>query len=211
MHAWFSPCSWGMGADCSSWIWPWPLWVESITLSRAQRSRTEQRAAGPCGWWEWSRSHLCCPADCWLWWGSCSPPFPTRNAGSLQKCSCPHPFQRGRNSMNPVHPCCQAPPPPQFSSVQSLSHFQLFVTLWTAACQASLSITNSQSPPKLMSIKSVMPSNHLILCHPLLLPSIFPSIRVLFQWVNSSQQVAKVLEFQLQHQSFQWTPRLDLL
>ena len=50
---------------------------------------------------------------------------------------------------------------------------------WTAACQASLSITNSRSPPKLMSIESVMPSNHLILCHPLLLmPSIFPSIRV---------------------------------
>ena len=66
-----------------------------------------------------------------------------------------------------------------FSSVQSLSHVQLFVTPWTAACQASLSITNSQSLLKLMSIESVMPSNHLILCHPLLLPpSIFPSIRV---------------------------------
>ena len=52
------------------------------------------------------------------------------------------------------------------------------MTPWTAARQASLSITNSQSPPKLMSIESVMPSNHLILCHPLLLPSIFPSIRV---------------------------------
>ena len=67
----------------------------------------------------------------------------------------------------------------QFSSVQSLSHVQLFVTPWTTACQASLSITNSQSLPKLMSIESVMPSNHLILCHPLLLlPSISPSIRV---------------------------------
>ena len=67
----------------------------------------------------------------------------------------------------------------QFSSVQLLSHVQLFVTLWTAACQASLSITNSRSLLKLMSTKSVMPSNHLILCHPLLLlPSIFPSIRV---------------------------------
>ena len=65
------------------------------------------------------------------------------------------------------------------SSVQSLSHVQLFVTPWTTACQASLSITNSRSPPKPMSIESVMPSNHLILCHPLLLlPSIFPSIRV---------------------------------
>ena len=66
-----------------------------------------------------------------------------------------------------------------FSSVQSLSCVRLFATPWTAACQASLSITNYQSPPKPMSIESVMPSNHLILCHPfLLLPSIFPSMRV---------------------------------
>ena len=65
------------------------------------------------------------------------------------------------------------------SAVQSLSHVQLFATPWTAARQASLSITNSQSLLKLMSIESVMPSNHLILCRPLLLPpSIFPSIRV---------------------------------
>ena len=64
-------------------------------------------------------------------------------------------------------------------SVQSLSHVQLFVTPWTAACQASLSITKSQSLPRLMSIESVMTSNHLILCcHLLLLLSIFPSIRV---------------------------------
>ena len=68
---------------------------------------------------------------------------------------------------------------PQFSSVQSLSHVQLFVTPWTAACQASLSITNSRRLPKLMSTESVMPSSHLILCCPLLLlPPIFPSIRV---------------------------------
>ena len=67
----------------------------------------------------------------------------------------------------------------QFSSIQSLSHVQLFATPWTAACQASLSITNSWSLLKLMSIESVMPSNYLILCCPLLLlPSIFPSIRV---------------------------------
>ena len=68
---------------------------------------------------------------------------------------------------------------PQVSSVQSLSCVQLFATLWTAAPQASLSITNSRNPPQPMSIESVMPSNHLILCHPLLLPpSIFPRIRV---------------------------------
>ena len=65
------------------------------------------------------------------------------------------------------------------SSVQSLSHVQLFATLWTAAHQASLSITNSLSLFKLMSIESVVPSNYLILFHPLLFPpSIFPSIRV---------------------------------
>ena len=70
------------------------------------------------------------------------------------------------------------------SSVQSLSRVWLFATPWTAAHQASLSITNSQSLFKLMSMESVMPSNHLILCHPLLLlPSIFPSIRVFSWWV----------------------------
>ena len=69
--------------------------------------------------------------------------------------------------------------PHSLQSVQSLSRVWLFETPWTAACQASLSITNSQSPPKPMSIESVMPSNHLILCRPLLLLlSIFPSIGV---------------------------------
>ena len=80
----------------------------------------------------------------------------------------------------------------QFSSVQSLSHVQLFVTPWTAACQASLSITNSRNLLKLMFIESVMPPNHFILCRPLLLlPSIFPSIRVFsnesvlcIRWLN---------------------------
>ena len=69
----------------------------------------------------------------------------------------------------------------RLSSVQLLSHVQFFATPWTAACQASLSITNSQSLLKLMSITLVIPSNHLILCCPLLLlPSVFPSIRVFF-------------------------------
>ena len=67
----------------------------------------------------------------------------------------------------------------KFSSVQSLNHVRLFASPLTTTCQASLSITNSWSSPKSMSIESVMPSHHLILCHPLLLlPSIFPSIRV---------------------------------
>ena len=80
----------------------------------------------------------------------------------------------------------------QFSSVQSLSHVRLFATPWIAAHPASLSITNSQSSLKLMSIQSVMPSSHLILYHPLLLlPSIFPNIRVFsnesalrMRWLN---------------------------
>jgi len=103
----------------------------------------------------------------------------------------------------------------QFSSVQSLSRVQLFVILWIAARQASLSITNSRSSPKLMSIKSVMPSNHLILCRPLLLLTpIPPSIRVfsnesILDYMNT--EVAKVLESQPQHQPFQWTPNTGLL
>ena len=90
-----------------------------------------------------------------------------------------------------------------FSSVQSLSRVRLFATPWTAASQASLSITNSWSLLKLMSIESVMPSNHLILCRPLLFPpSIFPSIRV-FSSV-SSNQVATL--FQLLELSFSISP-----
>ena len=94
----------------------------------------------------------------------------------------------------------------QFSSVQLFSCVWLFETPWTAA---SLSINNTQSLLKLMSIESVMLSNHLILCCPLLLP---PSIfQGLFQWVSSSLQVTKLLEFQLQNQSFQWIFRTDFL
>ena len=72
--------------------------------------------------------------------------------------------------------------------VQSLSHFQLFMTTWTAALQASLSFTISQSLLKLTSIESVMVSNHLILCCPLLLPSIFPRIRVFSNELKKSGQ-----------------------
>ena len=99
----------------------------------------------------------------------------------------------------------------KISSVQLLSCVRFFASPWIAARQASLSITNSRSLLKLMSIKSVMPSSHLILCRPLLLLSPIPPSISLFQWVNSSPEVAKVLEFQLQHRSFQWTPRTDLL
>ena len=96
----------------------------------------------------------------------------------------------------------------QFSSLQSLSHVWLFATPLTAAFQASLSITNSQSLPKHVHWvgDAIQPSQ--FCCPLLLLPSIFPH-QGLFKWVSSSHQVAKVLEFQLQHQSFQWTPRTD--
>ena len=98
----------------------------------------------------------------------------------------------------------------QFSSVQSLSRVWLSVTPWTAARQATLSITNSWSLVKLMSIESVIPSNNLILCHPLLPPPFFPSIRVFSNksvpyirwpnyWVSAS---ASVLPINIQH----WFP-----
>ena len=94
--------------------------------------------------------------------------------------------------------------------VQLLSRVWLFATPWTPACQASSSTTNSRSLLKLKSIESVMPSNQLILCCPVfLLPSIFSSVRVFS--TNSSQQVAKVLELQLQRQSFQWIFRVYFL
>ena len=103
---------------------------------------------------------------------------------------------------------------PQFSSIQSLSHVRLFVTPWSAAHQASLSITNSRSLLKLTSIESVMPSSHLILCLPLLLPpSIFPSIRVFsnesvlhIRWpkywsfsfsINPSNEYSRLISFRM--------------
>ena len=85
------------------------------------------------------------------------------------------------------------------SSVHSVNCVQLFATPWTASCQASLSITSSQSLLKLMSIELVVPSNHLILCCPLLPPAIFPSIRV---FSNELAPCIRWPELQLQHQSF---------
>ena len=94
-----------------------------------------------------------------------------------------------------------------FSTVQSQSRVWLFVTPGTTARQASLSITNSRGLPKLMSIVSVMPSNYLILCRPLLLlPPIFPSIRVFSNESAFCIRWPKYWEFQLQYQSLQWTP-----
>ena len=107
----------------------------------------------------------------------------------------------------------------QFSTVQSLSHVRLFATPWIAARQASLSITNSQSLLKLMSIELVMPSSHLILCRSLLLlPPISPSIRVfpmsqLFAWDGQSIGVsgsASVLPMNTQDWSLGWTGWISL-
>ena len=106
----------------------------------------------------------------------------------MQMCEAFHIFQGGWSYGGPTGSSCQERSCPEgghcrccylFSSVQSLSCVQLFETPWTAACLVSLSITNSWSLLKLKSTESLMPSNQLILCHPLLLlPSIFPSIRV---------------------------------
>ena len=93
--------------------------------------------------------------------------------------------------------------------VRSLSCVWLFATPWTAACQASLSFTISWSLHKLMSIESVMLSNHFILCCPLVL-SVFPRIS-LSQRVSSSHQVGKILKLHLQHQFFLWILRVDFL
>ena len=96
--------------------------------------------------------------------------------------------------------------------ITSVAQSCLFVTPWTAALQASLSITNSQSLLKLMSIELVMPSNHLILCRPLLLlPSIFPSIRVFSNESVLCIRWPKVLELHLEHQSFQRIFRTNFL
>ena len=112
-----------------------------------------------------------------------------------------------------LYPCFLLP----FRGIKLSVQFSCWVmfdsaTLWTAAHQASLSITNTCSPPIPMCIESVMPSNHL---NPLSPPSP-PALNLsqhqgLFKWLNSSHQVAKLLEFQLQHQSFQWTPRTNFL
>ena len=100
----------------------------------------------------------------------------------------------------------------QIRSDQSLSHVRLFSTPWIAARQASLSITNFWSSLRLMSIESVMPSNYLILSSPSPPAFNLSQHQGLFQWVNSSHEVAKVLEFQkLQHHSLQRNPRAAVL
>ena len=95
-------------------------------------------------------------------------------------------------------------------SVQLLSHVWFFATPWTAERQASLSITNSRSPPKPMSTESEMTQSSHSLSFPSPHALNLSQHQGLFQWVSSLHQVAKLLEFQLRHQSFQWTPRTNL-
>ena len=98
----------------------------------------------------------------------------------------------------------------QFTSVQSFSHVWLFATLWTAACQGSLFFTKSWSLWKLMPIELVLPSNHLILCHPL--SSCLQSCPVTGSFLMSQFFTSvKVLKVQFQHWSFQWIVRIDFL
>ena len=108
--------------------------------------------------------------------------------------------------------CLFVPVSLSIAVVQSFSRVQLFATSWTAAQQASLSFTISRSLFKLTPIELVMLSNYPVLCHPLLpLPSVLPSIRVFSNESTICHQVAKVLEFQLQHQSLQGIFRTDFL
>ena len=113
-----------------------------------------------------------------------------------------------------------------FSSIQLLSRIQLFVTPWITGCQGSLCITNSQSSLKIMSIESVMPSNHLILCCPLLPPSVFPSIMVfssesvlLISWpkywsfsfsISPSNENSGLISFRLDWFHLGWTDWISL-
>ena len=134
------------------------------------------------------------------------PPCPSPTPGVYPN-SCPlsqwcHPTIS--SSVSPFSSCPQA-----FLASESVPISWLFATPWTAAHQASLSINNSQTLLKLVSIDSVMPTNHLILCCPLLLlPSIFPSIRV---FSDESVFPTRWPKFQLQRHSFQWTFRTDFL
>ena len=114
--------------------------------------------------------------------------------------------------IKPRSPELQADSSPAEASVQASSVARSCTTLCDSMDCSRPSLTNSCSLLKLMSIELVVPSNHLILCCPLILPhSIFPSIRKDFKWVSSLNQVAKGLEFQLQHQCFQWIFRTDFL
>ena len=141
-----------------------------------------------------------------------------KGAGGTTSFDAPHTFERLLvcvhalfHNLNPFSLGFCIPALGIFVVDQLLSHFWLFLNLWTAACQASLSFTISQSLLKLAFSESVMLSNHLLLCCPLfLLPSILWASE-LFQWVSSSHQVTEVLELPLQHQFFQWIFRTDFL
>ena len=162
-------------------------WISSVqfnclVVSDTLRPHGLQQARLPCSSPTPGAYSNSCPSSRWchpaisssvVLFSSCLQSFPASGSFPMSRL-----FASGSQSIG-ASASASVLPMNQFSSVQSLSHIWLFATPWTAARQASLSITNSRSLFKLMSIESVMPSNHLILCHPLpLLPSIFLSIRV---------------------------------
>ena len=151
--------------------------------------------------WEDSTCHGAIKPVHHSYWSPCpESPWSTRQATAMRR---PHTTMKRSFHLPQLEKSSHAVRK-TLSSVQLLSHVRLFVTLWTAACQDSLSITNSRSLLKLMFIASVMSSNHLILCQPLLLlPSIFPSIKVFSSESLLHIRWPKYYEFQLQHQSFQ--------
>ena len=123
------------------------------------------------------------------------------------------PVHRGSDAIQPSHPCCSP-----FSCLQSFpgsvqfSHVQLFANSRSAACQASLSITNSRSLPKVVSFESVMPSNHPILWRPLLfLPSVFPNIGVFSNESALCIRWPRYWSFSFNISPFQWTPRTNFV
>ena len=148
------------------------LWVFFLVISFHGISLLKVGTTDGLNQYSW-KSHRVMPLSlCQVWnFQNCS----WNSNGCLLCCKLKWRFWKGQHSEN-LHHDIQSH---QFSSVQSLSHVRLFATPWIAARQASLSITNSRSSLQLTSIESVMPSSHLILCHPLLLlPPIPPSIRV---------------------------------
>ena len=153
-------------------------------------------------WEPWVRS-ASQPAPNQGW--STADEYLTSSRGSLPSCSL------DRWSSSCTFPMTKSLLPPSSVQFSSVSRVWLFATPWTAACQASLSITNSQSLFKLISIESVMPSNPLILSSPSPPAFNLSQHHGLFKWVSSSCQMAQILEFQLQHQSFQWIFRTHFL
>ena len=219
-HRWLSEqasrLQWVRGWDHNTHFSPQPAW---------ERAASGEGQLLPSPGWEFPRLQRCQMTDRYLRWDAISMLGSNHHSSSQsQQCGMPiitrDPIlPQNKNSLlkSRLRVCTlhQSRGFILFHSivVQSLSRVRLLWPPWTAPRQASLSFPISQSLLKLMSIQLVMLSNHLILCHPLLLlPSIFPSVRVFsHESVSSLHQLAKVLELQLQHQFFWWIFRVDFL